>query len=147
MKRLQKTLNNLSNLAEQQVIKEALGKTAGIFKSAVEPKVPVATRRWKKGVGYVAGGEMKKSLTKSLNNKLTKKGYVSSRVGYKRPGGNASHLVDLGTDERWTKKGQYRGKVRPRLFHSGTFNQMRPQLEKQLAINLIKAIKRLWGGA
>lgn len=53
------------------------------------------------------------NLKKSFGKKRVKK-WVSVYGGFRRSGGfkgNHAHLVDRGTDERWTKKGYYRGSV------------------------------------
>lgn len=121
-----------------------MNDTAEEFKKAVEPKVPVSNGRYKGGI-KIAGGTMKKSLTRSFKKKPAT-GYVGSRVGYKRPGGNAAHLVDLGTQERYTKKGLYRGKVTPRRFHSGTFKAMAPQLAKDLIAKIKIILNDIWEG-
>lgn len=61
----------------------------------------------------VKTGNLKKSFAIKVNKK---KAY--SLGGFRRSsrkeniaGGNHSYLVDRGTDERWTKKGAYRGSV------------------------------------
>ena len=52
------------------------------------------------------------NLKRSIRRKQVKK-WVSVYGGFKKGkgGGNHAHLVDRGTDERWTKKGAYRGSV------------------------------------
>lgn len=52
----------------------------------------------------------KGNLYKSIGRKTIKK-KLKGYGGFKRPGGNAAHLVDRGTEKRWTKKGAYRGSV------------------------------------
>lgn len=61
----------------------------------------------------VKTGNLKKSFSIKV---VRRKGY--GLAGFKRSapkkgikGGNHAHLVDRGTDERWTRKGAYRGSV------------------------------------
>jgi hypothetical protein len=62
----------------------------------------------------MASGNVKKGhLLKSIGNKRMKK-WMSVYGGFKRSGphrGNHAHLIDRGTDKRYTKKGYYRGSV------------------------------------
>lgn len=51
-------------------------------------------------------GKLLSSMGKSVNKKKLK-----AYGGFKRPAGAAAHLVDRGTEKRWTKKGAYRGSV------------------------------------
>lgn len=140
--KLSTAFKRLDNIEQEYTLKRALSQVADEFKKEVEPKVPVSNGRYKGGV-KIAGGTMRKSLSKTLKKNL-KTGYFGARVGYKRPGGNAAHLVDLGTQERYTKKGLYRGKVTPRKFHSGTFKQMEPQLGRDLIKALYDTINNIW---
>ena len=142
--RLTKAINRLDNIECEYTIKKSLMKVAEEFRKEVEPKVPMSNGRYKAGV-KVAGGNLKKSLSK-MWKKNVKKGYMAARVGYKRPGGNPAHLVDLGTQERYTKKGLYRGKVTPRKFHSGTFKAMEGQLSRDLLYEMTKTLKDIWEG-
>ena len=58
----------------------------------------------------VKTGNLKKSLSKRVKKAAAYAGFKrSNKKGV--PGGNHAHLVDRGTDERWTKKGAYRGSV------------------------------------
>ena len=52
------------------------------------------------------------NLKRSIRRKQVKK-WVSVYGGFRKGkgGGNHAHLVDRGTDDRWTKKGYYRGSV------------------------------------
>jgi hypothetical protein len=101
------------------------------LRKKIEPEVPVKT------------GNLKKSLKRDYNKKLSKK-YASSRVGYKRPEGSHAHLLDRGTQKRWTKKGQYRGKGPALMFHTGTFENNKETLSRHLGDYLEKNIEDIW---
>lgn len=60
-------------------------------------------------------GNLKKSFVIKLDRK---KSVVFS--GFKRPMGNHSFLVDVGTKKRYTKKGYYRGSVQKRGEYTGS---------------------------
>lgn len=61
-----------------------------------------------------SSNEVKKgNLKNSFGTRRVKK-WLSAYGGFKRSGphkGNHAHLIDRGTDERYTKKGYYRGSV------------------------------------
>lgn len=102
---IQNIMEGLSELEKSAVIERGLkegtrilvaqGKTNLMMKLSRDP-VNVRARK----------GNLEKSFTTK-----TKKKRMSGYAGFARPGGNAAHLVDRGTVERWTKKGYYRGSV------------------------------------
>lgn len=59
------------------------------------------------------------NLKKSFAIKLDRKKAIAL-AGFKRPQGAAAHLVDIGTVERYTKKGYYRGTVQKRGPNTGS---------------------------
>lgn len=100
---LQKLIDAVGSLSEvdgSQAIMNSLSQGMGIIIS--------------KGKSNLASSNNTKSgnLSRSFSRKRVKK-WMSVYGGFKRGsgGGNHSHLVDRGTDERWTKKGYYRGSV------------------------------------
>ena len=67
------------------------------------------------------------------------------RVGFKRPGGNVSHLVDLGTKERYTKSGAYRGKIKGSHFWTDTKQQYVPEGMNMILVAVEEAIEKING--
>lgn len=68
------------------------------------------------------------------------------RVGFKRPGGNVAHLVDLGTEERYTKTGAYRGKIKGSHFWTDTKEQYVPKARDLILDAVENAIKKINNG-
>lgn len=69
------------------------------------------------------------------------------RVGFKRPGGNVSHLVDLGTEERHTRTGAYRGRIKGSHFWTDTKEQYVPQAREIMLDAVRSAIEKINGGS
>lgn len=102
-------LNQLSEIERDAVINKGLSDGAGIIRRETNKNMHNKVKRRK--------GNLYSSLSK-LKRRNAKKWGPAYYVGFKRPQGAAAHLIDKGTNERWTKKGYYRGKVTPRLFHT-----------------------------
>ena len=98
----------LSQVDGSQAIMNSLSQGMGIIIS--------------KGKSNLASSNNTKSgnLSRSFNRKRVKK-WMSVYGGFKKGpgGGNHSHLVDRGTDERWTKKG-YTDKL-GRTYRAGLY--------------------------
>ena len=75
-----------------------------------------------------------------------RKSMAGVRVGFKRPGGNVAHLVDLGTVERYTKAGAYRGKIKGSHFWTDTKDQYVPKAREIILDAVENAIKTINGG-
>ena len=81
------------------------------------------------------------SFTYKLRNGT--KSMTGIRVGFKRPGGNVAHLVDLGTNERYTKAGAYRGRIKGSHFWTDTKEQYAPQAMDIMIDAIDSAIKKI----
>jgi len=81
------------------------------------------------------------SFTYKLRNGT--KSMTGIRVGFKRPGGNVAHLVDLGTEERYTKTGAYRGRIKGSHFWTDTKEQYAPKAMDIMLDAIDSAIKKI----
>lgn len=84
----------------------------------------------------------KGNLIKSIGVQVRKKD-AKSYAGFKRPGGNAAHLVDRGTKARYTKKGAYRGFVKGTNFWSDAFERKKSEAQNTLIESINKSIERI----
>lgn len=91
-------LNGMSQIDQEAVIQKALSQGMKVIVNA--GKSNLATRN------SVRTGKLKRSFSIKVNKK---RAYTLG--GFKRPDGAAAHLIDRGTDERWTRTGAYRGSV------------------------------------
>lgn len=91
---------------------EEVDKTAAVSKGLQEGAKPIVAEGKVNLASRNKRGTKAKSahLANSFATSLKKKD-SSIRIGFRRPGGAAAHLVDKGTAERYTKKGYYRGSV------------------------------------
>ena len=73
---------------------------------------------------------------------------VPAVVGFKRDAGNHAHLLDLGTDERWTEerlwKGtRYRGRGPATLFFTRAREEGEPEAKEALIRGVQRAVERI----
>ena len=83
------------------------------------------------------------NLVDSFTYKLRKGKFAGILVGFKRPGGNVAHLVDMGTVERHTKTGAYRGKIKGSHFWTDTKNQYAPVAMADMMNAIDSAIRKI----
>lgn len=96
--RLRLLLSNLSETDQGKIVQAAL--KSGMQTIINTGKQNLAARN------QSVSGNLKRSFGIVINKKG---GYALG--GFKRPKGAHAHLVDRGTDKRWTRKGAYRGSV------------------------------------
>ena len=84
-------------------------------------------------------------LVDSFTYRLKKGKFAGVLIGFKRPGGNVAHLVDMGTKDRYTKNGAYRGRIKGSHFWSDTRDQYAPQAMEDIMEAVDRAIKRING--
>lgn len=82
-------------------------------------------------------------VSKTNVKKANKLGEI--RVGPRRKGGFkgfAGHLVEFGTRPRKTRKGAYRGVMRPKPFMRPSFGATKGLIEKDIALQIGKVMTR-----
>ncbi|MEG1838453.1 MAG: hypothetical protein RR220_04090 [Bacteroidaceae bacterium] len=92
-------VNSLQDFEKDKAIKSGLKSAANVFR--------------KKGKSNLKGrllhhGKQTSHLLNSFTTR-TKRSRLGALAGFDRPGGNHSHLIDLGTRMRFTKSGAKRG--------------------------------------
>ena len=96
--RLQAALSNLSDVDQRSAVQNALKQGMKMVLDSAKSNLSARNKKRK--------GNLMKSFSMQPNKK---RAYVLG--GHKRPQGAAAHLVNFGTNERWTKSGAYRGSV------------------------------------
>lgn len=96
--RMQKMLSELSAADQKSVIQSAL--RTGARQLTAAGKVNLAARN------KASTGNLKKSFGVRV---VKKRAYALA--GFRRPAGAHAHLIDRGTDKRYTMKGYHRGSV------------------------------------
>ena len=84
-------------------------------------------------------------LVDSFTYKLRKGKFAGVLIGFKRPGGNVAHLVDMGTTERRTKNGANRGSIRGSHFWTDTKEQYADKAVNDMMEAVDRAIKKING--
>ena len=122
MARMNSILNGLSHIEKEAAIQKGLQEGTKVLikqgksnfkrtKSTNPHNVAMARKQAAK-----RGGGLAKSFTTSTKKKL-----ASGYSGFRRStGGGIAHLVDSGTNPRYTRKGYYRGSVSKDIPNSGS---------------------------
>lgn len=82
-------------------------------------------------------------LVDSFTYRLKKGKFAGVLVGFSRPGGNVAHLVDMGTQARYTKNGAYRGRIKGSHFWTDTRDQYAPEAMDNMMEAIDNAIKKI----
>jgi len=132
---------------------EVLLKQLAILKNLVNAKEIIAAERkaaqllkdrgYERLLATLIGNSdnLVESFTYKLRNGT--KSMTGIRVGFKRPGGNVAHLVDLGTVDRYTKTGAYRGRIKGSHFWTDTKEQYAPKAMDIMMDAVDDAIKKI----
>lgn len=72
-----------------------------------------------------------------------RKKQMAVAAGFRRPQGSHAHLVDLGTGPRYTRKGQYRGKMPANFFWSQASAQNEDKVQTVFLDAVERAITRI----
>ena len=100
-------LSELDKVDQSNTVQYALKQGALVIQNAGKANLAVRNK--------THTGNLKKSFSIKV---VKKKAYALS--GFKRPAGAHAHLIDRGTDKRYTKKGAYRGSVSKGNPNSGS---------------------------
>ena len=138
-----KQLSKMEELEKQAVVQRGLQE--GIQVIIKQGRTNLKNRLSNKPVNVARRtGRLFASIGRNIIKKKLK-GYG----GFKRPGGAAAHLVDRGTENRWTKKGAYRGSVSKgapntgNRFWTDAFNAKKEQAAQELMDSINKSLKKL----
>ena len=102
---VQEQLSKMSELEKMAAIQKALQEGVNVI--VKQGKRNLKNRLSKDPVNMSRRtGRLERSMGYRTNKRKMK-----AYGGFRRPGGAAAHLVDRGTEKRWTKKGAYRGSV------------------------------------
>ena len=99
---LQRKFTQAAKIDKSHTIKSALDEGISYIKNA--GKSNLASRN------KVVSGNLKRSISKRVKKTAAYAGFKRATAG-KKGGGNHAHLIDRGTDKRYTRKGYYRGSI------------------------------------
>ena len=128
--RLYRLIDGLKDVDKDKVIKEGLRQAGNVFVRAGRQRLKSRL----KGTGK--GGLMKSFKTKVKRNKL------GALAGF-AVGGQHSHLVDLGTEERTTNKGKNRGKMSGNNFWTDAIKSSQNQAMDKVYDGIERGITRI----
>lgn len=99
---LQKKFTQAAKIDKHHTIKSALDEGISYIKNAGKSNLAARNK--------VVSGNLKRSLSKRVKKSAAYAGFKRATAG-KKGGGNHAHLIDRGTDKRYTRKGAYRGSI------------------------------------
>lgn len=146
------------NETDYRIIQDALQKLSVIEQDAVVGKglkegATIIVNEGKRNLQSRNNSKTGNLLRSFSTNLKKKRGKINA--GFKRGtkksigGGNHSHLIDRGTDERFTKKGYYRGSVskgnpnKGSLFWTDAFNTKKNEAGNELIDSIKISIQRI----
>ncbi len=100
---LQKKFTQAAKIDKHHTIKSALDEGISYIKDAGKSNLAARNK--------VVSGNLKRSLSKRVKKSAAYAGFKRSTKNNKIGGGNHAHLIDRGTDKRYTRKGAYRGSI------------------------------------
>jgi HK97 gp10 family phage protein len=122
----------VSEAADRRIIRSALSKSLTPVVRALRAAAPVGE-----------GKELKKSAGKRVKKKK-RTGITEAKAGYNVGGGKTkaphAHLVTLGTEDRYTKKGAFRGHVKPDELAAEAWKQSASQQQQIMRDEVRKGI-------
>lgn len=93
---------NMFDMETKQKIIKLVKETAKAVQKDARARAPVSRRKKSRG----KSGDLRRSIRPKYFD-----GGLSATVVPRKPKGSHRHLVEYGTKSRYTKKGQYRGKM------------------------------------
>lgn len=114
--RLDKILYGLGDLEKSAIIEKGLRDATAVLLAEGRRTLRQSLSKDPVNVAKRTG-----RLERSFTNKVKKK-KMTGYAGFKRPEGAPAHLLDAGTNERWTKSGAYRGRVTATRFWTKAVN-------------------------
>lgn len=138
LERIKHAISQLADIDKDRAVRAGLGEAGTVFRTGglkrLKSRLGTSTQETKKR----APGNLIKSLTKRV--KKRKPGVL---VGFASPIGNHAHLVDMGTKDRYTKKGKYSGKMPANRFFADTKSQDEGKAFQKLNEGIQRAITRI----
>lgn len=142
-KHVQEQLTKLSELEKTAVVQRGLEEGIIVIVNQGKRNLKARLSNDPVNVKRRTGG-----LYQSIGRQVKKK-KMKAYAGFKRPKGSAAHLVDRGTEKRWTKKGAYRGSVSKKspntgnMFWTDAFNAKKNEAAMELMDSVKKSIQKL----
>ena len=99
---LQRKFTQAAKIDKSHTIKSALDEGISYIKNAGASNLASRNK--------VVSGNLKRSISKRVKKTAAYAGFKRATAG-KKGGGNHAHLIDRGTDKRYTRKGYYRGSI------------------------------------
>lgn len=134
--RMQRWLSQLSEADQKSIVQNALKTGARSLQDAGKANLAMRNKS--------VTGKLKKSFGIRV---VKKRSYALA--GFRRPGGAASHLIDRGTDKRWTAKGYYRGSIskgspnKGSMFWTDAVNTQGPEALNRIMDAIYKSLEEI----
>ena len=139
---LQNALSQMSKIEQDAIVNRGLQEGTRLFVKQGKINLKSTLSTEPQNV-KMRNGNLEKSFSTKVKKKQGK-GYA----GFNKFGHHA-HLVDSGTEKRWTKKGAYRGSISKSAPKTGSqfwhnaFKQRKDQAAKELMDSVRKSINKI----
>lgn len=130
---IQYLVNHLEDFEKDKAIRSGLKDAVNAFK--VKGRANLRSR-------LLRHGKQTNHLMNSFTNRV-KRNKLGALSGFDRPGGNHSHLVDMGTKVRRTKKGENRGIMQANHFWNDAKVSEEGKAMNALYLGVLKAVERI----
>lgn len=130
---IQYLVNHLEDFEKDKAIRSGLKDAVNVFK--VKGRANLRSR-------LLRHGKQTNHLMNSFTNRV-KRNKLGALSGFDRPGGNHSHLVDMGTKVRRTKKGENRGIMPANHFWNDAKVSEEGKAMDALYLGVQKAVERI----
>jgi len=138
IERIKHVVSQLADIDKDMAVRSGLGAAGNVFRAGgirrLKSRLLGSTAKTKKR----EPGNLLNSMTKRV--KKRKPGVL---IGFLSPIGNHAHLVDMGTKDRYTRKGKYSGRMPANRFFSDTKIQDEGKAFQKLNDGIQRAITRI----
>ena len=130
---LQYLVSNLEDFEKDKALKSGLRTAVNVFR--VKGRSNLRTR-------LLHHGRQTNHLMNSFTTRV-KRNKLGALAGFDRPGGNHAHLVDRGTERRYTKSGSNRGFMPDNRFYSDAQETEESKAMQAIYEGVQKAVQRI----
>jgi len=130
--RVYQAIENLNNFEKDKAVQAGLKSATALFIQAGKANLKARMKNKKGDSG---------TMLKSFKNKV-KRAKLGALAGFSA-GGAQAHLLDRGTDYRFTKKGKYRGKIIANNFWTDAIKQNEDAAIDKVYSGIERAIQNL----
>lgn len=137
---LSNALIGLPNHLRQGVLLTAVRKAGRVMVPPLRRATPKSKRKYGKQAVRNPSGTLRKSTGIVVRKYRRSTLIAAAYIGHRWPKGAAAHLNELGSKERRTKQGEFRGRMPGKLYFRPVKQQCRGEVQRVMRDELSKGI-------